>query len=239
MIFHCSTIGYSHLSAGKICQDASKSWTTPDGTVAILAVADGHGGEEYPQSHIGAMIACQTALNTLKEFATICKDYPGEDKIRQIIRAILSKWHSSLPCADTKHFGTTLITYLQTPNYWIALQIGDGKMVKIDEKGEFSQPIPWDDRCILNFTTSMCDDDAANNFRYAHGKKTPKAAILATDGIDTTFLDGELLYNFYQNLIETAQNSTPEEIMRALPRCLAHFSKIGSTDDMSIAAIIN
>lgn len=65
-----------------------------------------------------------------------------------------------------KAYGCTLILFAVTEEYSFGLQIGDGKCVYIDSNGEFSEPIPWDENCQLNVTTSICDSDAIDEFRY-------------------------------------------------------------------------
>ena len=121
-----------------------------------------------------------------------------------------------------KTYGCTLIAALRTPSYWLAFQVGDGKCVAINtspydrsqqpddqwelahidvaqERGlRISQPIPWDDRCFLNKTTSICDTDALSRFRCCYGgiDTAPVAIFLGSDGIDDSFGEEENLYNF-------------------------------------------
>ena len=67
-----------------------------------------------------------------------------------------------------KIYGCTLMAYVQTPTYWFAFHIGDGKFVTVHNEGngiEFRQPIPWDERCFLNKTTSLCDSHVLEEFR--------------------------------------------------------------------------
>jgi hypothetical protein len=62
-----------------------------------------------------------------------------------------------------KTYGCTLIAYVQTPDYWFAFHIGDGKCICFDVEDEqlkITQPIPWDEKCFLNKTTSISDSHA-------------------------------------------------------------------------------
>ena len=68
-------------------------------------------------------------------------------------------------------YGTTLMVAVMSECYWFGFQIGDGKCVVLYEDGTWKTPIPWDDRCSYNFTTSMCDDDSLSGFRYWFGIK--------------------------------------------------------------------
>lgn len=141
-----------------------------------------------------------------------------------------------------KTYGCTLITYVQTSSYWFAFQIGDGKLVKmsvINDKLHCDQPIPWDSRCFLNKTTSICDSNAIEEFRYCYQGDGfyPTAMFLGSDGLDDSYGDGELLYNFYANLFKQIAKSGNEEACNVLKRSLPKISKIASKDDISVACI--
>jgi len=107
-------------------------------------------------------------------------------------------------------YGATLIAAAITKDYWFGIQIGDGKLTAVYPDGSFDQPVPWDDKCYLNVTTSICDDDAAERARVyvkkpngkgaegnALGKvqppehedrrPLPAAILLNSDGVDDSF----------------------------------------------------
>lgn len=140
-------------------------------------------------------------------------------------------------------YGCTLMAYVQTPDYWFAFHLGDGKCVMMDEvdgKLAFTQPIPWDERCFLNKTTSMCDCNAMGEFRYCYqgDGHFPLAVCLGSDGVDDSFGDGELLYNFYVELMKiTTKKDGSKAAMKALRRDLPLISQRGSKDDMSVACV--
>lgn len=140
-----------------------------------------------------------------------------------------------------KVYGCTLIAAAFTPSYWFAFQIGDGKCFAINDKGQWFEPIPWDDRCFLNKTTSICDTDALDEFRYCYegNGKIPVSVFLASDGLDDSFGSEENQENFYvqilKSLIKKGKFETEHEIREVLPI----LSKRGSKDDMSIAVIYN
>lgn len=141
-----------------------------------------------------------------------------------------------------KTYGCTLMAYVQTPDYWFAFHLGDGKCISmrvVDDKLVCEQPIPWDERCFLNKTTSLCDSNALEEFRYCYqgDGKFPLAMFLGSDGMDDSFGDGYNLYNFYIQLfkviIRKGKNRAKKELMKSLPI----ISKMGSKDDMSVASI--
>ena len=89
--------------------------------------------------------------------------------------------------------------------YWFAFQIGDGKCVFLTQsngKIECNKSIPWDERCFLNKTTSLCDSQAIDGFRFCYqgDGNFPMAVFLGSDGLDDTYGDEEGLYNFYIEL---------------------------------------
>lgn len=141
-----------------------------------------------------------------------------------------------------KIYGATLMTFVQTSDYWFAFHIGDGKLVTLrikDENVFFSQPVPWDDKCFLNKTTSICDSEAINEFRYCYCSNNvfPDAVFLGSDGIDDTFGDGDKLYNFYLNLYNELATNGYESTYDDLKDTLPVLSKKGSKDDMSVACV--
>ena len=97
-----------------------------------------------------------------------------------------------------KIYGCTLMCYVQTSTYWFAFQIGDGKCFAFTEDGKWLEPIPWDEQCFLNKTTSMCDSRAIDEFRYCYQGDGvyPMAIFLGSDGIDDSFGANENIVNF-------------------------------------------
>lgn len=244
---HNQTVrGASHADAGGKCQDASLSWTAED--MAIIIVSDGHGGERHRNSAVGAGLACQITMRHLREF---CNNvglgwlmHNPKNAIRRLCISILAEWIYEISNmqdgGDIISYGCTLIAYVQTRHFWLALQIGDGRCVVLDKAGEWSQPIPWDDRCMLNITTSLCDEDAVNEFRFAYGdaESTPKAVFLCSDGVDGTFGSGDLLYGFYANIMKSIGDDGIGKVIAQLPEVLYHYSRKVSKDDMSIAFVL-
>lgn len=196
------------------------------------------------------------------------KQSPVERAFRQLFASIISGWNtqvlehaSSNPIKEEekpeleqrwiedfqkgasleKVYGCTLIVYASTPEFWLAFQIGDGKCFSFDTNGQWHEPIPWDERCFLNKTTSICDSSAIDEFRYCYeGDGTfPIAVILGSDGIDDSFGAEENQANFYvqvlKSLVKEGFDGTLKEIETTLPQ----LSKIGSQDDMSISMVFN
>ena len=248
--FALSQLGASHLLTAKPCQDASLSVITDEYAMAI--VADGHGGEAYFRSDRGSKMAVEAARDVLTQFLTSTHNlsaFPTGNWQRQLAAAILTDWQQRIENDyqqepfDTdsrwqKAYGTTLIAVVRTPKYLLGLHIGDGRCVAIDTQGTAKQPIPWDKRCFLNRTTSMCDVNALNEFRFCilH-KHLPKAVFVGTDGVEDCFADNHGLYNFYKLLLQNL-SADFSQALTDLQDYLPQMSQKGSKDDISIAAII-
>jgi hypothetical protein len=155
-------------------------------------------------------------------------------------------------------YGCTIIAYFSTNSFWYALQIGDGDFSVSYDGTNFELPMPEDKNCFLNQTTSICDDNAKDEFRYCYGERLPIAVFCSSDGVGNSFKDSESLkQKFYlpiYNLFDSTEfpkcktlcsNSdcdinchlriVYEEIFSFLPV----LSKKGSGDDISLAGIID
>ena len=140
----------------------------------------------------------------------------------------------------SKAYGCTVLAYLRTPTYWLALQIGDGKIICCDDHLHWSEPVPRDCECFLNRTTSLCDKSPEKEFRYAFSGKGnfPIGVFLNSDGVDGSFGNKENLQGFYTNVIELFQDRDTD-IQTELIEFLPKLSEQGNHDDMSIAGLVD
>ena len=140
-----------------------------------------------------------------------------------------------------KHYGCTLMTYVQTSKYWFAFHIGDGKCLFFQKDPIWKEPIPWDEKCFLNETTSLCDNSPIDEFRYCYegDGHFPIAVMLGSDGIDDSFGETENLANFYIQILKSLAKEGVEATKASLIETLPELSKIGSKDDMSVACVFN
>lgn len=156
-------------------------------------------------------------------------------------------------------YGCTLLGYFATDSFWFAIQIGDGDFALSHDGQEFILPMPADEDCFLNQTTSLCDDAAAKEFRSAAGIQLPKVVLCSTDGVANSFKTEVQLKNFYRSVFNLLLKSefpqcqnlqcrdrdrcdigckaslVGDEIRQYLPK----LSKNGSGDDIGLAAIVN
>lgn len=140
-----------------------------------------------------------------------------------------------------KAYGSTLIAVCQTEEFWFGLHIGDGKCVSLGRDKTFSEPIPWDDKCFLNETTSLCGGDALMDFRYVmRPGEQPAATFIASDGIDDCFSaadENRQLYAFYDKVAELFALYEEGFAQQQLEEYLPILSEKGSRDDMSVAML--
>ena len=201
--------------------------------------------------------------------ADIQKEYASK-VIEQLIRSIISSWNDRVledmrenPFTeeelsglsdkykvryssedDNKKFavyGTTLIATVRAPEFWFAIRNGDGRCVAVFEDGEMKDPIPWNDKCFLNATTSLCDDEAFENFRQCFQTNSfPVAIYVATDGIDDSFGGlGERLFSFYKTVTTIFAEEGFEKGKQDLAAYLPKLTEKGSGDDISVSGIID
>ena len=140
-----------------------------------------------------------------------------------------------------KHYGCTLMTYVQTAKYWFAFHIGDGKCISFQKDPIWKEPIPWDEKCFLNETTSLCDSSPIDEFRYCYegDGQFPIAVMLGSDGLDDSFGVTDKLANFYIQILKSLAKEGVDATKASLKEDLPKLSKIGSRDDMSVACVFD
>jgi serine/threonine protein phosphatase PrpC len=149
-----------------------------------------------------------------------------------------------------KAYGTSLIAAAITPWYWFGCHIGDGRFTVLYKDGSGGQPVPWDSRCYLNVTTSICDDDilergeeGVRTCLFLHTQKAPPVAFfLCSDGVDDNYpVDGneEYLYRLYRTIGVTFAEEDFEPTIRQIKDLADGYATKGKGDDTSLAGIVN
>jgi serine/threonine protein phosphatase PrpC len=198
--------------------------------------------------------------------------YVFEKYIRDLVKHIIKEWHGkveqdykSSPFTDKElsnagekyqkryaegrylhhAYGTTLIVSVVTKDYWFGIHIGDGRFTALYPDGVFTQPVPWDERCYLNVTTSICDDDALEEARIFYAptsEKLPAAIFLCSDGLDDNYpveKNEEYLYKLYRTIALTFVDDGFDSTCAQLKDLANSFATKGKGDDTSIAGIID
>lgn len=143
-------------------------------------------------------------------------------------------------------YGTTLIAGLYVSDYLILIQQGDGRCDVFFSDGSVCQPIPWDERCKGSTTTSMCDKDVFFSIRTAVidlSEQDVVACFIGTDGVEDSYFDNEEsqsgTHRFYMEQCCKLSELGDKEYAQYLEEMLPGFSKGGSSDDVSIAGIVD
>jgi serine/threonine protein phosphatase PrpC len=148
----------------------------------------------------------------------------------------------------SKAYGTSLIAAAITPYYWFGFHIGDGRFSVLYPDGSGDQPVPWDERCYLNVTTSLCDDDVLEHEQGIRSylsfdmDKLPIAVYLCSDGIDDNYpVDGNEihLYRLYRKISVTFADDGYDSTCKQLEELANEFATRGKGDDTSVAGFIN
>ena len=136
----------------------------------------------------------------------------------------------------TAIYGATLIIAVITASYAFVIQTGDGACVVIPQSGGCFIPAETtDDRLFLGYTTSLCDANSLDNFRFYCDRDIPKAIILSTDGVVDSY--GKEDYLKFNNALYDLFIQNYNDAYSHLSDWLPRLSALGSKDDMSVAGI--
>jgi serine/threonine protein phosphatase PrpC len=156
-----------------------------------------------------------------------------------------------------KAYGTSLIAAAITSWYWFGYHIGDGRFTVLypdpnadDDSNNKQQPVPWDDKCYLNVTTSICDDDilargeeGVRMHLSLHSIEAPPAAFfLCSDGVDDNYpVDGneKYLYRLYRLIGVTFAEDGFDSTMDQIKDLANGYATKGKGDDTSLAGSVN
>lgn len=266
--FNLSVQGSSHIKRNKECQDASISYHDEKMAIAIVCDGHG-GNDYVRSAVGSKCACNAAEKNIKIFLETISKEQfflNPEEKLKKLEESIINTWNQLIyghytqnpfteeelnnvsekikkKYAKDEHienaYGTTLIAVAMTKEYWFGIHIGDGKCVAINPAGKFVQPIPWDKKCFLNSTTSICDPEALKNFRHFYSEKLPVAVFVGSDGIDDCFSKNEQLHNFYKTILYSFATEEFQKAIDDLKDYLPRLSARGSGDDVSIAVILD
>lgn len=267
--FNISIQGASHIKKGKECQDSSYSYSDNKISVAIVCDGHG-GDDYVRSafgSKYACEVALENICSFLMKADKGELEKNHDKLIHQLEASIINNWNEKIyshyeqnPFTESElsvisekaknkylneksiesAYGTTLIAVAVTADYWFGIHIGDGKCVAVNSHGKFLQPIPWDDKCFLNATTSMCDSKALENFRHCYyAERLPVAVFVGSDGIDDCFMDNDQLAHLYKTILYSFATSDFNAAVNDLKDYLPRLSAKGSGDDVSIAAILD
>lgn len=268
LAINLTSIGASHIRVGKECQDFSLSESTDTYSMAVVCDGHG-GENYFRSAYgscFAAQAASACISEFMQDFDTTVVPAKPEQLLVQLEKSIIAKWNTSVwehyesnPFSEEElnsisesrrqrvlsgksiesTYGTTLIALAWTKSFWFGMQIGDGKCVRINKDGAFDQPIPANEKCFLNTTTSICDANAIEDFRHYFSTEMPAAIFCGSDGIDDSFIRDEQLYKLYSTVARSLSENEFDTAYAELEDYLPRLSSKGSGDDVSIAGILD
>lgn len=179
--------------------------------------------------------------NLIKELiAQICNEWRNQINAHERHNRFTKKEFSILKGSGTeKAYGCTLLAFMRTDNYWLSFQIGDGTVYCCDKSLSWKRLVPEDCECFLNYTTSLCDPNAIDEFRYSFSglKGQPVAVMLCSDGLDGSLRTESNLQDFYEQIIGLCIDN--EDVESELTSFFPILSENGNKDDISLAGIVD
>lgn len=259
-----SVRGATHERNGLPNQDAIR-WlpSSGRGSSVVLAVADGHGSARYPRSHTGANIAVETATKLLDDFLNSQADARNLSLIKDAIeewlpRTLVRNWTQAVaenlkaePLSPDEYacvgladeavaYGATLLAAAVTERFAVYMQLGDGDILTVSDRGVVSRPLSKDDRLLGNETTSLCAPEAWRDFRVSFQllrRSHPALILLSTDGYPNSFRDESGFLQVGSDLLNMIHEHGLAKVKDSLAGWLSDSTHAGSGDDVTLGII--
>jgi serine/threonine protein phosphatase PrpC len=262
-----SVRGATHERNGLPNQDAIY-WLPASGRgrSAVLAVADGHGSARYPRSHAGARIAVETAVLLIDDFLRSQSNVDSLSLIKDatqewLPRALVRNWAEAVaedlrtePLSESElsllgagasressiAYGATLLVAAVNERFAIYLQLGDGEILTVSDRGDVTRPLSKDDRLFGNETTSLCANEAWRDFRVHFQPLTqspPALVLLSTDGYPNSFRDESGFLKVGSDILDMVQENGLASVQDHLAGWLSDSTRAGSGDDVTLGIL--
>ena len=261
IFFTKTEIGHSHISTGKRCQDFSASYNDEERT--IVTACDGHGGNVYIRSHLGAKFASTAVIDVLREIERTAFYKAKKEAVIENIRLnVLCRWNAlveghlsknpirmhevselteaeilSLRKNPIKAYGTTLNAAMILGTKLICVSIGDGGCFLV-KSGVVTPAFAEDeDEPVANITYSLCQDDAFSHLQVSvHELSAYDGAVVCTDGMINPY---QSLSNFSTGLIAPAIATLTAGNAKSLEAFVAQVgTRLGTGDDVSLGILV-
>ena len=261
IFFTKTETGYTHINTGKRCQDFSASYSDEERT--IVTVCDGHGGNVYIRSHLGAKFASNAVIDVLREIERTAFYKAKKEAVIENIRLnILCRWNSlveghlsknpirmpevtelteveilSLRKNPIKAYGTTLNAAMILGTKLICVSIGDGGCFLVKSGIVTPAFVEDEDDPVANITYSLCQDDAFSHLQVSvHELSAYDGAVVCTDGMINPYQN---LSNFSTGLIAPAIATLSVGKNKSLEAFVSEVgTKLGTGDDVSLGIVV-
>ena len=256
--YHCTSIGYSHIKANKVCQDYSDSYE--DEERKIVTACDGHGGALYVRSDRGSRFASEAAISVLKSVVIDdLKTLRKQETEKRLRLKILCEWNARVesdlanePLTDeetsvldddqkfrltvnpVKAYGTTLNAAMIIGDKIVCVGIGDGGVFFLKGKTLLEMKKDDEEEPVANITYSLCQEDAYNHIVVGiFDSKDVDSVIVCTDGTVNPYRNYE---NFRTSFVLPITEKFKEKKEREITGFMKKLGEeIGIGDDVSVA----
>jgi serine/threonine protein phosphatase PrpC len=265
-IIGASVTGAAHRRAGQERQDAIAFWPPgrDGGASGVMAVSDGHGSPQHFRSAVGAALAVDAALPVLRQYLGA----GSTDDADQLPRRLVQAWRDAVTSHLAGHpfttkewraledilpgvqrdieanpsvaYGATLLAVAVHDASILYLQLGDGDILSVDDRGETTRMFQPDPRLIANQTHSLCQADAVESFRMrlATGEDAvPSLVVVATDGYANAFQTDADFRLIGKDYLAMLRDEGPDRTAARLERFLNDASTNGSGDDITLGLL--
>ena len=273
--FNGHKIGFSHVNKGSKCEDYSLSYSNGMFTLAVISDGHGDKKAFRSEigSKLACLSVKEVLEDTfVDDLSVTVLTYAPDRVILEIEKAIIYRWNAKVlqhlgenPILEEelagfdpevvqmyrmgnrsqKAYGCTLIATVVFRDIWFGIQVGDGKCIVIKKNGVYYDPIPVDEKCIGNRSTSLCGSQAFADFRYCFQLASqcppddyPVAFFVMSDGVEESFDENGLNKCLY-TVSYLAKNKKKEEFYGELDKLLDKISRGGSGDDVSLSLIVD
>jgi len=253
-----SVRGSSHVRSGLVNQDAVDA--VRHHSLAVAAVADGHGGPRYVRSDRGSRMAVAAALRLAPQLF----DGPRDERAvaaaaTRFTAALVESWRSEVVVdaagdpftaeersradgADLEAdvlvaYGATLLVAVATADWVALIQLGDGDILVVGEDAAVRDPVPGDSRLVAGQTTSLCLPTAEQDVRVAiEPAGGVELVMLSSDGYGNAFAAEDWRSQVGTDVLADVRRRGIDRVGRDLPDWLADSAEAGG-DDVSVALL--
>lgn len=156
------------------------------------------------------------------------------------------------PQANYLLYGSTILGVMLTSHYVVYIQLGDGDILTVSERGEVSRPFLRDPRLLANQTTSLATTSLTLNtlsgspsyasdvyIKFEFFQNDPPALILvSTDGYSNSYRDNKAFEQIGPDYLKLLKAVGLAAIKENLEGWLNETSQTGSGDDITLGLMI-
>lgn len=258
--FTKTSIGYSHIKSGVVCQDFSATYHDEERT--IVTACDGHGGKTYIRSHLGSKFASEAIVKVFSRLHADTVSKLSADELSDNIRLnILCEWNAlveqhlashriadmelqrlsederfSLAINPVRAYGSTLNGAMALGDKLICASLGDGGVFLLKD-GEAIYAFDEDDNApVANVTYSLCQEDAYKHLQIGiFDLNWADGVLVCTDGLVNPYQN---LANFNKSFVSpTCELAIRGKTIDVVDYVCQLGRQIGIGDDVSLGVI--